>query len=65
MLSSSASTEHLYGMGIKVQATVDVRTEEAQTDDEVFELRQQEHRKTSSRELVDKSSWETRSLADL
>lgn len=64
-LSSSASTEHLYGMGIKVEATVNVRSEEAQTDDDVFELRQQKQRKTDSREQVDKVSWETRSLEDL
>jgi hypothetical protein len=64
-LSSSASTERLYGMSIKVQATVDVRSEEAQMDDEAFELSQREDRKTESRERVDKTSWETRSLEDL
>jgi hypothetical protein len=64
-LSSSASTEHLYGMGIKVLATVDVRTEDVQTDDEAFELRQQGHRKTQSRERVSEMGWETRSLDDL
>lgn len=64
-LSRSASTEHLYGMGIKVEATVNVRTEEVQTDDEAIELRQQQHRKTDSRDRVDKASWDARSLEDL
>lgn len=64
-LNGSASTEYLYGMGIKIQATVDVRSEEAQMDDEAFELREREDRKRESRERVDKASWETRSLEDL
>jgi hypothetical protein len=64
-LSSSPSTEHLYGMGIKVEATVNVRSDEVQTDEEAFELRQPQHRKTDSRERVDKASWETRSLEEL
>jgi hypothetical protein len=62
LFNSSSSTECLYGMGIKVQATVDVRSEEVQTDDEAFELSQQGHRKTLSRERFDKASWETGSF---
>jgi len=65
MRTSGASTEHLYGMGIKVQATIDVRSEEAQTDDEAFEMKDQKHRKTNSRGLFNKSSWETKSFEDL
>lgn len=61
-LSSSASTEHLYGMGIKVEATVNVKTEDVDRDCEVFEL---QHQKRDSRERVDKASWETRSLEDI
>jgi hypothetical protein len=60
-LSSSASTEHLYGMGIKVEATVNVRREDADID-QAFEL---QHQKSDSRERIDKASWETRSLEDL
>jgi hypothetical protein len=63
--SSSSSTEHLYGMGIKVQATVDVRSEEAQTDDEAFEMRDQKRRKTNSRERFDKLGWESKIFEDL
>jgi hypothetical protein len=61
-LNSSASTEHLYGMGIKVEATVNVRTEEVDVDREAFEL---QHHRTESRERIDKTSWETRSMEDL
>jgi hypothetical protein len=63
-LSNNTSTEHLYGMGIKIEATVNVRSE-AQTDEEAFELRQPQHRKTESRERIDKASWEARSLEDI
>ncbi len=73
-VSSSASTENLYGMslgGIKVDQSVAVRREvisvEEDRDHEGYEMhlgREGMHSKMESRERVDKASWETRSVEE-